>query len=82
MSLTLTHIRQTLDLQEKVKVGAGEKIVKNERLVARRKLNLQLHQKVISFMVTLMVKSMQVHILIKKMWKRLQKNTCNLWVKS
>ena len=45
MSLTLTHIRQTLDLQEKVKVGAGEKIVKNEKIGRKKKIEFTITSK-------------------------------------
>jgi hypothetical protein len=45
MSLTLTHIRQTLDLQEKVKVGAGEKIVKNEKIGRKKNVEFTITSK-------------------------------------
>ena len=45
MSLTLTHIRQTLDLQEKVKVAAGEKIVKNEKIGRKKNVEFTITSK-------------------------------------
>ena len=45
MSLTLTHIRQTLDLQEKVKVSAGEKIVKNEKIGRKKNVEFTITSK-------------------------------------
>ena len=45
MSVTFTQVRQTIDLFEKVKVDSGEKIVKNEKIGRRKKIEFTITKK-------------------------------------
>ena len=45
MSVTFTQIRQTIDLQEKVKVGAGEKIVSTDKIGRKKNIEFTITKK-------------------------------------
>ena len=45
MSVTFTQVKQTIDLFEKVKVDSGEKIVKNEKIGRRKKIEFTITKK-------------------------------------
>ena len=45
MSLTLSQVRKTIELYEKVKLGPGEKIVKTQKVGRSKKIEMTLTKK-------------------------------------
>jgi hypothetical protein len=45
MSLTFTHVRQTINLQEKVKIDSGEKIVQNSKIGRKKNIEFTISTK-------------------------------------